>query len=111
MVPFFGRPEIRNAIDDANLFVTGKDVEPAELVLRWCYPGYSNPELATLASLGSTQAEVLDFIGSNPRFTQSAIVNKINKVKGQVSEIVSKLVKRNPIRKTDQVRIYVQYSL
>jgi hypothetical protein len=68
---------------DANLFITGKDVEPAKLVLHWCYPGYSDPELAILASLGSTQVEVLDFIRSNPRCTQSAIVNKINKLKAK----------------------------
>ena len=66
---------------DVNLLVKGKDVEPQELHLSWQHPGFSDPKIAALATLGYAQKEVLEYIKAHPRCTQSGIVHATEKPK------------------------------
>ena len=66
---------------DVNLLVTRKDVEPHELHLFWQHPGFSDANIAAIATLGYAQKEVLEYIKAHPRCTQSGIVHATEKPK------------------------------
>ena len=91
---------------NAKLFITGKDIEQVEdKKLTWSYPGFSRPENAIIADLGSFQHDVFQYIQEQPRCTQVAISTYLAKSPSQVSEAVSRLIERGLIKRSDDKRL------
>tara|TARA_B110000008_G_scaffold16961_1_gene15822 strand:+ start:438 stop:1367 length:930 start_codon:yes stop_codon:yes gene_type:complete len=82
---------------DRSLFVTGKDVEQDEFLLKWNGGGFDLHEDVLTAKLGGAQKEVLDYIKQNPECTQKQVVCGIKKGQGRVSKLINQLLEKNLI--------------
>jgi DNA-binding MarR family transcriptional regulator len=91
----------RTGSRDKNLFVTGKDVEQQELVLKWTDPGFQIVHDDPSYGLPRKQREVLNAIASHPRCTQATIAAVLEMDKSQLSHIVSKLIELGRIKRID----------
>ena len=84
---------------DIDLFITGKDVvQQDDYRLCWTDAGFSDPQYRTYASLGPFQQQIVKFVKSHPRCTQTAIVEGLGKSKQQVKEAVNKLIERGIVK-------------
>ena len=80
---------------DIDLFITGKDVvQQDDYRLSWTDAGFSDPQDRNYAALGPFQQQIVKFVKSHPRCSQTAIVKGLGKSKQQVKEAVNKLIER-----------------
>ena len=90
-----------------NLFVTGKDVEQQELVLKWQDPGFQIVYDDPSYGLSRKQREVFSAIAAHPRCVQSTISAVLEMDKGQLSNIVSKLIELGRVKRLDDGTLIV----
>ena len=78
---------------DANLFITGKDVEQQEEHrLHWTEQGFSEPQNKVLAERGPFQRKIIDYVKEHARCTQVAIADELGRTKQQVNAAVDTLL-------------------
>jgi hypothetical protein len=84
-----------------SLFVTGKDVEQQDLLLEWLDPGFEIVKDDQRHGLGPRQIQIYDLIQTIPSCTQTKIIDAAGIDKGQLSNIVSRLIKLGCVKKLD----------
>lgn len=87
---------------DVRLHITGKDVDTVDLAFPWENPGFGDPIDADEAGLGETQKAVLHYIRNNAHCTSADIAEKLNKDKGQVSKIITRLITLGKVSKNER---------
>lgn len=95
----------RTGSRDKNLFVTGKDVEQQDVVLKWQDPGFQIVYDDLSYGLPLRQRDVLNAIAAHPRCTQAAIAAVLDMDKSQLSHIVSKLIELGRVERIDDGRL------
>ena len=94
-----------------DLFVTGKDVEEVDdYTLVWNGHGFNEPVERRLASLGSMQRSIFDYEEQNPRCTQAAIVEHLDRTKQQINEAVGRLLELGLLKNASGGRLFVNNS-
>jgi len=96
---------------NVNLFITGKDVEETDdYTLVWNGHGFNEPVERRLASLGSMQRSIFDYVEQNPRCTQAAIVEHLGRTKQQINEAVGRLLELGLFKTASGGRLFVNNS-
>ena len=96
---------------NVNLFITGKDVEETDdYTLVWNGHGFNEPVERRLASLGSMQRSIFDYVEQNPRCTQAAIVEHLGRTKQQIAEVVGRLLELGLFKTAIGGRLFVNNS-
>ena len=91
-----------------DLFITGKDVEEVDdYTLVWNGHGFNEPVERRLASLGSMQRSIFDYVEQNPRCTQAAIVEHLGRTKQQINEAVGRLLELGLLKTASGGRLFV----
>lgn len=94
-----------------DLFITGKDVEEIDdYTLVWNGHGFNEPVERRLASLGSMQRSIFDYVEQNPRCTQAAIVEHLGRTKQQINEAVGRLLELGLFKTAIGGRLFVNNS-
>ena len=87
--------------------VPGKEVEKREIAYNWNSPRFIESGDAHFAELGSFQKTVFNSIKEHPRCTQAGIADAYQKHRSQVSEVVSKLVEKRLVSRTENKLVVV----
>ena len=96
---------------NVNLFITGKDVEETDdYTLLWNGHGFNEPVERRLASLGPMQRSIFDYVEQNPRCTQAAIVENLDRTKQQINEAVGRLLELGLFKTASGGRLFVNNS-
>jgi hypothetical protein len=91
-----------------DLFITGKDVEEVDdYTLVWNGHGFNEPVERRLASLGSMQRSIFDYVEQNPRCTQAAIVEHLGRTKQQINEAVGRMLELGLLKNASGGRLFV----
>ena len=91
-----------------DLFITGKDVEEVDdYTLFWNGHGFNEPVERRLASLGSMQRSIFDYVEQNPRCTQAAIVEHLGRTKQQINEAVGRMLELGLLKNASGGRLFV----
>jgi len=94
-----------------DLFITGKDVEEVDdYTLVWNGHGFNEPVERRLASLGTMQRSIFDYVEQNPRCTQAAIVEHLGRTKQQINEAVGRLLELGLLKTASGGRLFVNNS-
>ena len=107
----------RGAMTDQHLFgyrrnfaypTKGKDVEETDdYTLVWNGHGFNEPVERRLASLGSMQRSIFDYVEQNPRCTQAAIVEHLGRTKQQINEAVGRMLELGLLKNASDGRLFV----
>jgi len=94
-----------------DLFITGKDVEEVDdYTIVWNGHGFNEPVERRLASLGSMQRSIFDYVEQNPRCTQAAIVEQLDLTKQQINEAVGRLLELGLMKTAIGGKLFVNNS-
>ena len=93
---------------NVNLFITGKDIEETDdYTLVWKGHGFNKPVERRLASLGPMQRSIFYCVEQNPRCTQTAIVEHLDRTKQQINEAVGRLLELGLLKTAPDGRLFI----
>ena len=81
-----------------------------DYTLVWNGHGFNEPVERRLASLGSMQRSIFDYVEQNPRCTQAAIVEHLGRTKQQINEAVGRLLELGLFKTASGGRLFVNNS-